>query len=92
MTAENRGPATLSPEQVMAGILAMLVAEREDRLASLDGKGKFEPKKTELILSEAGLSAQQIAGFLGKKPNTVLKTLSRARARGDSDGTGAADD
>ena len=83
MATENRGNSLLSVEQVMAGILAMLVAEREDRLAALS-RGKVEPRKTELVLSDAGLSAYQIAGVLGKKPNTVIKTLSRARAKGDT--------
>ena len=87
--AENRGSAVLAVEQVMAGILAMLIAEREDRLAALGGNGSKDPKRTELILSDAGLSIQQIAGLLGKKSNTVAKTLSRVRDR-DTNG-GAAD-
>jgi DNA-directed RNA polymerase specialized sigma24 family protein len=88
--AEDRVSVSLSPEQVMAGILAMLAADREDRLASA-AKAKVEPRKTEIILSDAGLNAYQIASILGKKPNTVLKTISRARAKtasstgGDSD-------
>jgi DNA-directed RNA polymerase specialized sigma24 family protein len=91
MATENRGSSVLSVEQVMAGILAMLVAEREDRLATLS-KEKVELRKTELILSDAGLSANQIAGVLGKKPNTVVKTLSRARVRGDAIVSETADD
>lgn len=80
---EGRRP-TLSLEQVMAGILAMLVAEREDRLATLTGKTLASPKRTELILADSGLSVQQIAGLLGKKPNTVTKTISRARSRDET--------
>lgn len=64
----------------------MLVAEREDRLMAMDGRVRAEPKRTEIILSDAGLSVQQIAGFLGKKANTVQKTLSRTRDRSAAGG------
>lgn len=68
----------LTNEQTMAGILAMLAAMREDGLA----RGKDdEPRKTEVILSDAGITAVQIASLLGKKPATVSKTLERARKR-----------
>jgi DNA-directed RNA polymerase specialized sigma24 family protein len=83
MSTENHGNAPLSVEQVMTGILAMLAAEREDRLAVLS-KAKVEPRKTELILSNAGMTPHQIGSILGKKPNTVAKTLSRARAKEDT--------
>ena len=83
MATENRGSDVLTTEQVMKGVLALLIAEREDKLAVHDGREKFQPKKTELILSNTGMTALQIAGLVGKKPNTVTKTISRARAKGD---------
>jgi DNA-directed RNA polymerase specialized sigma24 family protein len=87
---ESRTP--LAQDQVMVGILAMLIADREDRLAAIAAKGSnIVPKRTELVLADAGLSAQQIAGLLGKKPNSVAKAISRAKNRVDSD-NGATDD
>lgn len=81
--------AGLTSEQTMAGILAMLAAMREDGLAQ--GKN-IEPRKTEVVLSEAGFTAAQIGSMLGKKTDTVHKTIQRSRkgstqvaAKGDDD-------
>jgi DNA-directed RNA polymerase specialized sigma24 family protein len=71
---------TASLEQLMAGVLAMLVADREERLGKQDGR-VVEPRKTELILFSSGFSYQQIGTFLDKKPDTVKKAISRARAK-----------
>jgi len=74
------GGEALSSELVMAGVLALLAAEREDRLAQKD-RPSAEPRKTEVVLSDVGLTAAQIGRILAKKPNSVAKTISRARAR-----------
>lgn len=75
-----------SVEQLMSAVLGMLVAEREDRFASaLDTKSRPEPRKTEVILSNAGLSHQQIADLVGKKSAAVSKTISRAKAKPGAD-------
>ncbi|MEO6701020.1 MAG: hypothetical protein ABI140_14785 [Jatrophihabitantaceae bacterium] len=82
MAAVRRAAAESIPlDKVMSAILGVLVAEREDRLASLDGKNGIEPKKTELILANSGLSVHQIGELLDKKPDTVQKTITRARAK-----------
>lgn len=67
-------------ERLMSGVLAMLVAEREDRLAVQDNRAQ-EKRKTEVILFGAGFSYQQIGVFLDKKPDTVKKSIARAKAK-----------
>jgi DNA-binding CsgD family transcriptional regulator len=64
----------LTLEQSMAGILALLAAAREE-----DSENS---RKTEVILADAGLSVGQIALILGKKSNTVSKTIARYK-KGD---------
>lgn len=61
-------------ESAMAGILALLVEEREQRV-----KDDKTAKKSELLLAGAGLSAEDIAAATGKKVDAVRKTLQRAR-------------
>jgi IS30 family transposase len=68
----------------MIGVLALLAAIREDVISQ--GKAT-ELRKTEIILSNAGLPVAQIATLLGKKPNTISKTIQRAgkTSKGESD-------
>jgi len=68
-------PQPLSLDKSMAAVLAMLVADREDRLAE-DGK---EPRKTELVLATAGMQASEIAPFVGKNVEAVRKAIQRGR-------------
>jgi DNA-directed RNA polymerase specialized sigma24 family protein len=63
-----------SVETLLAAILAMLVAEREDQDSEPGNR-----RKSEVILNEAGLSAPEIATLVGKKPDAVRKTLQRAK-------------
>ncbi|MEA3078313.1 MAG: hypothetical protein QOF60_3221 [Actinomycetota bacterium] len=56
------------------GILALLVANRED--ATAEAKDR---QKTEVILAAAGLSASTIAQMMNKNVDAVRKTLQRAR-------------
>ena len=52
-----------------------MAAEREDRLEpSANGA-----RRTEVVLAGAGLSNSEIAALLDKKPDTVKKTIQRAR-------------
>jgi hypothetical protein len=61
---------TPEPDPILLGILALLVAERED-----------EPKAaTEVVLARAGLSHQLIADLVGKKPEAVRKRIERAKS------------
>ena len=59
---------TLPLEQAMSGILALLAAEREERV-NLDKDLAKEPRKTEVILADSGMSPTQIATVLGKRVN-----------------------
>lgn len=66
-------------EQAMAGVLAMLAAERDDN--SNPNRRPEDLRKTEVILADAGLAPAQIGQILGKKANSVAKTIERARKR-----------
>ena len=77
----------LSLEQAMHGILALLAAEREERV-SYD-KSSVDPRKTELVLADSGMTLTQIASILGKKNKLVSQTIIRARnkdSKGDANG------
>ncbi len=63
--------------KLLAGVLAMLVAEREERLYGSDEKTK--PAKTELLLFNAGLVPNEIAQLMGKNVAAVQKTIQRGR-------------
>jgi DNA-directed RNA polymerase specialized sigma24 family protein len=41
--------------------------------------GEADSVKPEVLLARAGLSSGEIAAILGKKPNAVAMTLSRAK-------------
>lgn len=75
-------------EQAMSGILALLAAEREERINPNKDPAK-EPRKTEVILADSGMSPAQIATVLGKKGKLVSQTIIRARKKeqkGNADG------
>jgi DNA-directed RNA polymerase specialized sigma24 family protein len=61
----------------MAGILALMVADRDERL-SHNANGKDAPK-TEVLLAGAGLDAGQIAPLVGKNVPAVRKAIQRGR-------------
>lgn len=61
----------------MTGVLALLAAEREDRLNESDQK--YKPAKTEVILSSAGLTAPEIAVIMGKTAGAAQKAIERGR-------------
>jgi DNA-directed RNA polymerase specialized sigma24 family protein len=65
----------IGSDEALAGVLALLVAEREDRNSD-DG----EKRKTEVVLATAGLTAGQIAGLMGKKVGAVRKAIQRGRS------------
>jgi len=73
MTSSN-----LTAEQAMASILAMLAATREDALAR---DKSIEPRKTEIVLADSGLTPFQIGQLLGKKSKSVSQTILRARSK-----------
>lgn len=69
-------------EQTMISVVALLAAMREEGATQKDANWR----KTEVVLADVGLTPGQIAALLGKKPNSVSKTIARARkgASGDA--------
>lgn len=61
-------------ETALVGVLALLIAQREDVEAA-------DRRKTEVVLSDAGMSPTQIGRLLGKRPDAVRMAISRARKR-----------
>jgi hypothetical protein len=66
----------IEASKAMAGILALLIEEREERLA-----GDKDATKIEVLLAKAGLSNDDIAAVTGKKPDAVRKAIERAEAK-----------
>lgn len=66
-------PESIPLEQSMAGVLALLVADRQER-----GHADDAPK-TEVLLDSAGLTTSTIARLLGKNEGAVRKSVQRAR-------------
>ena len=65
-------PGNTTVERLLTAQLAILIADREERLK------KADPQKTELILHSAGLKVTEIATLLGRKADTVRKVIKRA--------------
>jgi hypothetical protein len=63
----------ISPDAAVAGVLALLVEAREVRV-----KDDRSAMKTEVLLSNAGLSIEDIAAVTGKKYDAVRVSLNRA--------------
>lgn len=68
--AEER-PQPIGADQILLGILALLAADRDERV------GESTPRRTELILADAGFSPRVIAQLLGKEHEAVRSTLRR---------------
>jgi DNA-directed RNA polymerase specialized sigma24 family protein len=66
----------ISPESALAGILALLVDEREERV-----RGDKTATKTEALLAGAGLPYGDIAAVTGKKADAVRMAIQRGRAK-----------
>lgn len=78
MAAKNKTLeiADLDAGKALAGVLALLVAEREER-----NNGRGEARKTELILADAGLGIGGIARVMGKNYDAVKQTLRRNKGK-----------
>ena len=76
MSREDRAASELSLDRAMVGILAILIADREDRLTNSD-----DPRRTEVVLADAGMSLSEIVMLTGKKYEAVKTTIRRARDR-----------
>lgn len=66
---------TLDQAKAISALLALLVADREDRIARDGG----EPRKTELVLASVRPTANEIAPLVGKSTDAVTKTIQRSR-------------
>jgi DNA-directed RNA polymerase specialized sigma24 family protein len=66
----------IAAEKAMAGILALLVEQREQRV-----NGDTNATRIEVLLSRAGLSHEEIAAVTGKKANAVRVAIHRAKAK-----------
>jgi DNA-directed RNA polymerase specialized sigma24 family protein len=65
----------VSADTALAGILALLVDEREARVAE-----EKDAEKTEVLLAKAGLAAPEIASLMGKNTGAVQKAIQRGRS------------
>jgi DNA-directed RNA polymerase specialized sigma24 family protein len=61
--------------KLLRGVLALLAADRDDRVAG----EKARPRRSELVLAEAGLSVGEVAALLGRNRETVKSAVRRAR-------------
>lgn len=73
-TRQHQAQHTIAGDSAMAGVLALLVDERERRV-----KDDKAATKTEVLLSLAGLSVDEIVAVTGKTTGAVQKTLQRAK-------------
>jgi DNA-directed RNA polymerase specialized sigma24 family protein len=74
-TAQAKKPSEpLNVEAALTGLLTLAVADRE---AAMDPA--YKPAKTVTLLSDAGLSVDEIAVVTGKNPPTVAKAIQRDR-------------
>jgi hypothetical protein len=64
----------ISLESALAGMLALLIDERDDRT-----RNDQEAAKTEVLLAQAGLSIEEIATVTGKKYDTVRRAITRGK-------------
>lgn len=72
MSGEPSGSAT-GAERVLFGMLALLAADRDERVEGTT------PRRTEVILEDAGFSAREIAQLTGKEYEAVRSSLRRAK-------------
>lgn len=76
MASKQDQNSAISTDHAMVGLLAVAVADREDRFA--DDKAK--PRRTETVLADAGLPLTVIARLTGKNYETVKTIVRRGRA------------
>lgn len=65
-----------SQQALTIALIALLADEREG------DPQRTSRRKTEVLLSDAGLSPAQIGPILGKRPDTVRVAIARARQEG----------
>ena len=72
--AKAQDRTVIGLESAMAGILALLIDEREDRT-----RNQKDAAKTEVLLAQAGVSIEDIAAVTGKKYDTVRMAITRGK-------------
>lgn len=75
MASTRRGTEQheVATSKALAGILALLIEERQERVA-----GDKDATKIEVLLAGAGLANEDIAAVANKSPDAVRKTIERA--------------
>jgi DNA-directed RNA polymerase specialized sigma24 family protein len=63
-------------ERLLAGLVALVAAERDERLAH-----GIDERPSAVLLADSGLSIAEIASLLGRSPEAVKSTVRRYRAR-----------
>lgn len=77
-TQHETGPD--NSEKALLGILALLAADQDERVE------KSTPRRTELILQDAGFSAREIAQLTGKDYEAVRSSLRRSKSKSKKGG------
>jgi DNA-directed RNA polymerase specialized sigma24 family protein len=67
----------IEDSKALAGVLALLAADREERIESETEKSMT---RTEIVLAQAGLAPAEIAHLLSKPEPGVRKAIQRGRA------------
>ena len=73
-TARPLTQTHITADAALSGILALLVAEREERV-----KEDKNAAKTEVLLGKAGVPVENIQALTGKKADAIRKALQRAK-------------
>ena len=77
VAAPSKTHEPLGSDKALSAVVALLVAEREDRIATNGGNAR----KTDSILAASGLSAAEIAPLVGKNLGAVRKTIERGKIK-----------
>ncbi len=77
MAASTKTAESLEAGKALSAMLALLVADREDRIAASPNGNDL--RETELVLATSGLSAPEIAPLVGKNTEAVRKTIQRGK-------------
>lgn len=75
-TKNSKDRRAITVESAMAGILALLIDERDYRTAE-----DKDAVRTEVLLADAGLSLDEIATMTGRQYDTVRMAVKRGRAK-----------
>lgn len=63
--------AALDPSRIMLGVLALMAADRDERVEEIPAR------RSELVLADAGFTANEIVKLTGRKYEAVRSSLRR---------------